>query len=561
MGDTHDFLRALFGDKHPQAGVQVWHKDTKKAHTFIDLKAAEDHVLLAQDHDVYVSAGMTSKPIKPSKTRLTNNTVASIPGVWADIDVNGGPEGKTNAAPDLDAARELAEAVLKPTLVVNSGYGLQGWWLFEGGPWNFANVAEREQAQRLVQAFQAALKAKARTIADSFTLDSTHDLARLMRIPGTQNHKGSTPVAVTIVANEGSCYTIEAIGHIGSEYLAEAAKTAQDAVTGDNVEIALHGTNAIPSWRVGQLVAVDMDFKVVWERKKLGKARDWSDSSFDLSIATRLAEAGASDQEMADALVFSRLNFGSDPQGKSGRLDYIKRTIAKAKQRNDLAERNREQEAAREDAADQLEAIAVEGPTASEPTRTVSLFTQLLGGPEVKELVQDSRDPDQARFRIVLADGREVPIGTGADLLSADRFRSAFAIVTGHVVPAVKRDKWHKVIQALLHAATVNEESDETRAARVHAIVRDYVDRGASTDREAACQAHDPFVHDGDIYVPLDPLTHWLRRVRGERLVSADVKQLLIAGGFERKTVNYVRDTGKKSSRSYWVGDADVVLD
>jgi hypothetical protein len=561
--DTATFLQALFGAKPPEAGVQLWHKDTKKAHTYVNLGAAATHATAhGGDTDMYVSAGLARAAAKPSLKRLTVQTCAAIPGVWADIDVNGGPEGKANAAPDLAHAQALAVSVLNPTLIVNSGYGLQAWWLFEGGPWIFATVAERDNAQRLVMAFQAALKAKARELSPSWNMDSTHDLARLMRLPGTFNHKGAPavkPAPVTLLEHEGGLYTIDAISSVGHEYMTAAAQAATQAATGEGIDVELKGRQAEPSWRVGQLIGVDPDFRVVWERRQVGKMRDWSQSEWDLSIATRLADVGCSDQDIADAITHSRMNFGSDPQGKLGRPDYFRKTIAKARQRADLANVTRERESVRNEASDQLEAIAATGEKAHDSTRTVSLFTELLGGPEIKELVQDSRDPDQARFRLVLADGREVPIGTGADLLSPDRFRSAFAIVTGHVVPGIKREKWHNIVQALLHAATVNEESDETRSARGAGMVAEFVDRGMSTDRNAAMQAHDPFVQDGDVYVPLGPLTQWLRRIKGERTVEADVKQLLIAAGFERKTLNFQRDDGKKSSRSYWVGDADAV--
>jgi hypothetical protein len=559
MGEALDFLTELFGGKPEQAAIQLWHKDTKKNHYFQNVEVASIHVEAQQNIDIYVAAGLGAKVLKPNKARIGADLIAAIPGVWADIDVNGGPEGKQGAAPDINAAIGLAESLLEPTVVVHSGYGIQAWWLFNDGPWCFGDANEREQAKRLSQAFQSALRAEAKKLG--FTLDSTHDLARLMRVPGARNHKGGEsghlPVDVTILSRTEERYDLEDIHAVAQNFLTTANEQMQ-RITGEGLSIELRGTGAKPSFMVGQLMAVDLDFKTVWDRRKVGHMKDWSDSSFDLSIATRLADMGCDDQEIADALVYNRIQAG-DPKGKAQRADYIKGTIGKARLRADLAEAERDSERIRSDAEEQLQQIANDG-TTTEPARTVSLFTQLLGGPEVKELVQDSRDPDQARFRLVLADGREVPIGTGADLLNPEKFRSAFAVVTGHVVPGTKRDKWHKIVQALLHAATINEDADDTRAARGTSWVRDYVDRGGlSNEKDAACIAHDPFQLDGDVFIPLGPFAHWLRRIRGERMVEADIKQLLIAAGFERRTINYVKDNGKKSSRSYWVGTADMV--
>lgn len=552
MPDEHDFLSALFGSKPEGSGILLWRKDTKKTHPFGAITPAADWLSAVQDTDVYVAAGLTARVGKTRAQRGTASEVAAIPGVWADIDINGGPEGKTGAAPTVQDALALANALLQPTLIVNSGYGIQAWWLLQGGPWIFRSAEDRAAAAKMVQGFQAALRTTAKS--DGWTIDSTFDLARLMRVPGTRNHKGSSPRPVTIMNKSGGLYTLEAIEDIAAEYAAVIAEK-QQPTQGAHVE--LRGTEAIPSWRVGQLVGGDVEFKTVWDRKKLGRYQSWSDSQFDLSIASRLADAGASDQEIADALVHNRLLHG-DPKGKSGRQDYISMTIARARIRADLEDAREHEESQRAHAEDQLQVMASNGETV-DPERTVSLFTKVLGGPEIKELIQDSRDPEQARFRLVLADGTEVPIGPAFNLMTADKFRVAFAVTTGYVVPDVKREKWHKIVQALLQAATVNEAADDTREARVIAWVADYADRGLSNDKNAACQAHDPFKYEGLLYVPLGPFVHWLRRMRGERYNEADVKQLLIAASFERVTVNYYKDNSKKSSRSYWMADEDVL--
>src|SRR5690606_781039 len=55
----------------------------------------------------------------------------AIPGLWVDIDVDG-PNHKTTGTlpPDRDAAWQLiADFPVPPTAVVDTGGGLQAWWL------------------------------------------------------------------------------------------------------------------------------------------------------------------------------------------------------------------------------------------------------------------------------------------------------------------------------------------------------------------------------------------------------------------------------------------------
>ncbi len=61
---------------------------------------------------------------RPAKGRGGADLAASLPGVWADLDVTGSPDSNggqvKEAAPSLQAAVKLARAVIEPTLLVGS---------------------------------------------------------------------------------------------------------------------------------------------------------------------------------------------------------------------------------------------------------------------------------------------------------------------------------------------------------------------------------------------------------------------------------------------------------
>jgi energy-coupling factor transporter ATP-binding protein EcfA2 len=80
--------------------------------------------------------------------------------------------------------------------VIGSGHGFQVWWLFRE-PWILESVEERERAAALLRRFQATMRAHA--AIRGWVIDSTYDLARVLRPPGTINRKpGLLPIPVTL---------------------------------------------------------------------------------------------------------------------------------------------------------------------------------------------------------------------------------------------------------------------------------------------------------------------------------------------------------------------------
>jgi putative DNA primase/helicase len=113
--------------------------------------------------------------------RPSAQEVAGIFGTWLDLDVKP-PDG----APSIEAALEVAHAIADPTITALSGHGLHAWYLFDQ-PWLFADDDERRDAENLAWRWQE----RHREIAD-FHIDPTHDLARLLRVPGTVNTKDAS---------------------------------------------------------------------------------------------------------------------------------------------------------------------------------------------------------------------------------------------------------------------------------------------------------------------------------------------------------------------------------
>jgi hypothetical protein len=119
-----------------------------------------------------------------------------------DIDFSG-PNHAADAYPPTkeDALAFVAEAT-KATLIIFTGGGIHMYLLFEK-PWIFKDEDDRKKAEALIKGFQ-------RHIINfgaerGWKLDSTADLARLMRVTGTFNHKGGGKTPVEIIHYDPEC--------------------------------------------------------------------------------------------------------------------------------------------------------------------------------------------------------------------------------------------------------------------------------------------------------------------------------------------------------------------
>jgi hypothetical protein len=193
---TTAFLRALWPDP-PEGFFLLWLRANKRSLWFPsgnleDLAAAA--VKHAARTDVYVGCGLSPSDNGPNN-RCKADDVIAIPGLWADVDIQGDAHKKKELPPDADSALSLIQKMPLPaSLVVYTGHGLQPWWLFKE-PWIFESEEERRQAAALLIALQAHLH----TLAEDhgWKLDAVHDLARILRPPGTKNHKVDPVVPVT----------------------------------------------------------------------------------------------------------------------------------------------------------------------------------------------------------------------------------------------------------------------------------------------------------------------------------------------------------------------------
>jgi hypothetical protein len=543
VGEPANFLRDLFGDApSSDARIAFWTKSTKRTDY---LSSAAEGDRFEQRPDVYVHAALATEAAGKSSARRPHaKHAAGIPGVWADIDVAGGPDDPPGKllAPSVDSALEVANAILTPTIVVHSGYGIQAWWLLEE-PWIFESEAERGQAQRMTQGWQRILRNVALNLG--WGIDATHDLARLMRLPGTLNDKGpeGTTAPVRIVEDDGPRYELE---EIASSAMA-AASPAQEPSS----KIQISPERRFPMTKFDALRDNHETFRGTWEHS-LGKreTKGWSTSEYDLSLASIAINAGWTDDEVAALISEHRLKHNGAEDTKAQRIDYLTRTIARAHQNSRSSERQENQEAA----LDEMVAIAESPNGPPDPSRTISLFNEIIGGgregaPVIKEVIQYGDDPDDARYVFVLVDGTEVNVGPYVNLRSPRKLDERLAPMTGFVMNPIKEnDRWISALTALLRITQKREEGED----KIKEWAKRYTDDRLGASREEAAREGEPFDEEGWIHVKAGPLARYVRGVMRERVQKADLAPLLRRGGFEQQTVHYETKDGGRSTGSYW---------
>ena len=138
-------------------------------------------VELSQLKNVWVSCCSFNRKDRDS------SGATELPGLWVDIDTKENHRTNKGELPteDLPTTEEALAALdrlpVPPSLIVSSGGGLYVWWLFDSP----LRIEDRRQLQTLLKWWEGQVRKELK----GKHLDSTSDLARILRVPGLLNHK------------------------------------------------------------------------------------------------------------------------------------------------------------------------------------------------------------------------------------------------------------------------------------------------------------------------------------------------------------------------------------
>jgi len=548
IGVIESFFSALYGDAvDEQANLVLWSSSNKRSQWTSSLSEAAAHSEAnAAASDLYFGVCLQDLgAAKAERLRRSGQngmefargyaaTASVVPGVWLDLDVAGdGHEKRGLPACKEDAYRILEGLPLDPTLVVSTGGGFHVYWLFRE-PWELEAPEERDRASAIVRGWQGLAINVAANLG--FTVDSTHDLSRVLRPVGTVNHKYGSKVSLTHSEDGDDRYNPSDFEEWASEIVPVGSALPEKLERlGD-----LRPDMQPPGEKLMAMLNLAPQFAATWKRERKEFP---SQSEYDLSLASMAARAGWKDDEIT-ALIVAHRREGSENL-KLDRPEYYARLLGKAKSGNSA-------EDAHERIGDRVEAVD-QGDSSSDDERSGFLrdLSALLGFP-IRRIIKYVTDPPQ--YRLVLDEGT-IHLGDVTTILNPTKFRAAVAAISGRLIQRFTGQQWDPVAQAILQAV---EELDLGADSSAEQLVGEWLNEfltqhRPSRDRDDAVSARLPFVaHDGLPAFFLSEFRSWLGFARDEKMGRKQIATLLRSAGCTPRAVAYHREDGTNSTVHAW---------
>jgi hypothetical protein len=205
----------------PDENVGLFWKRDDKQHTAVIPCALVEYSLsqISDDYDVYLAPNPTAGPVRYDKGRGKMADVTRVAAVYADLDMKPGACADETVMAEIinDLSGIVGE---RPVAVIFSGGGTQPIWRLED--------CDPKTGAKLLQRFGRLTRIVAET--RNAKVDSVFDTARVLRVPGSTNHKYQPPRLAELLPDSGAPMT--------AEYLDERLNEAGVYDLGDDDELS-----------------------------------------------------------------------------------------------------------------------------------------------------------------------------------------------------------------------------------------------------------------------------------------------------------------------------------
>jgi hypothetical protein len=266
--------------------------------------------------------------------KATKGDVEWLCGVWGDLDPLKGCDLEGERRRLRRLAEELVALPWPPTVIIDSGGGIQPLWRLET-PLE-ASPEFRQAIEWLGRRIEAALGG----------VENTGNVDRILRLPFTINHpnklkieQGRVAVMSGILAESGRRYSwrdLEAVAaHLEDEPVTNATpvtfrpRHVNGAASAHHVVHLDELPDPATDEQIEALLENHANVRVIWDQTTLYPPEDTSPSGWDQSLASTLAALGFPPERIASYLRAYRAHHAPE-KGKENRRDYIEKTIQRA---------------------------------------------------------------------------------------------------------------------------------------------------------------------------------------------------------------------------------------
>jgi len=506
-------LSHLFADalaERPESRLVLWTLADKRSHCFSDGQDADAAAAtLAAGSDVYYHVGV-GRQVEPS-VRLCSGDVTGLVCLWADLDLAKEGSAKTYPPDEASVRTILAECMLPPTALIASGGGLQAVWRLAETWW--LDAAEREKAASLARRWSLTLAGIART--HGWALDSVHDLARVLRPPGTLNHKYGAARQVSLLESDWARrYTLDDV----DEHAVLESTSDGGWVEVDGLVVAPPASLDLPGYLRSAMLKDDLLART-WRGDRPDMV-DQTGSAVDLALANCCYRLKFTDQQAADTLILRRHVAGDKPE-KALRRKYLVNTLGTAKALYQAPA-----------AVAAAATIPLVGATDNEIDKAKGVLSQLLHR-QVSRFIKHG--DENSTYSIEFAQPLQVVhLGKATVVMSPMKFEIQCYDAGVHIETPVKQ--WKTVTRLLLTIAEVISNPSTTMQGESRDWLSDYLTRTPVIPHDqvdAATCSRSPWCDGTWLYVPAEGFRRHVNYWRSQKLESADAHERLRVLGFE----------------------------
>lgn len=348
MTDLADWWSVCRGDDLSDWRQAVWVlPDRTTAFVRADVDVVENHIARLGDRDIFLGAALhdaeTADRIASMgpRRRGTADDAGIITAIWADLDWNSADAHSTQRVlADRDAADDAVHALgrlnLAPSAIVSTGGGYHLWWAL-------SEPITADDSMSLVWRTQSVT----RYVCGGSGVDFTADAARVMRCPGSINHKpayGPTGAPVTVDHTSDARWSPDdlnaLLATLERRWKLPSARRAVNPIATEGLTIpgdADHGSTVLDM--LIEAGVADWQLEHLWARGWVEARwmKDPSPSGATLSVMARTWRAlapGADNEEQKRVASQAALDVGAAwrrrwaNDAKMNRPDWWRRTLA-----------------------------------------------------------------------------------------------------------------------------------------------------------------------------------------------------------------------------------------